>query len=75
MRLAVVLVTALGLHGVTAGKGWTVLPVAFAVGALYLVVMVPEVTRPPLGPMLAERLGSWSTVMPALRPVARGQGE
>ena len=52
----------LGLRTVTAGEGWTVLPVAFAVGALYLAVMVPELTRPPLGPMLAERLGSWSAV-------------
>jgi O-antigen/teichoic acid export membrane protein len=75
LRLAVVLVAALGLRSVTAGEGWAVLPVAFAVGALYLAVMVPELTRPPLGPMLAARLGSWSGVVPALWPAARGQGE
>jgi hypothetical protein len=75
MRLAVVLVAALGLRSVTAGEAWMVLPVALATGAVYLAVMVPELTRPPLGPMLAERLGSWSAVVPALRPVVRGQGE
>jgi O-antigen/teichoic acid export membrane protein len=75
MRLAVVLVAALGLRSVTAGETWMVLPVALAIGAVYLAVMVPELTRPPLGPMLAERLGSWSAVVPALRPVVRGQGE
>ena len=65
LRLAVVLVAALGLRSLTAGEGWTVVPVACAVGALYLAVMVPELRRPPLGPMLAERLGSWSAVVPA----------
>jgi O-antigen/teichoic acid export membrane protein len=75
LRLAVVLVAALGLRTVTAGEGWAVVPVALAVGALYLAVMVPELSRPPLGPMLAERLGSWGAVVPALRPAARGQGE
>ena len=75
MRLAVVLVAALGLRSVTAGEAWMVLPVALAIGAVYLAVMMPELTRPPLGPMLAERLGSWSAVVPALRPVVRGEGE
>ena len=65
LRLAVVLVAALGLRSLTAGEGWTVVPVACAVGALYLAIMVPELRRPPLGPMLAERLGSWSAVVMA----------
>lgn len=75
LRLAVVLVAALGLRTLTAGDGWAVLPVAVAVGALYFIVMIPELARPPLGPMLAERLGSWSAFVPALRPATRGQGE
>ena len=75
LRLAAVLVVALGLRRVTAGEGWTALPAAFGVGALYLAVMVPELIRAPLGPMLADRLGSWSAVVPALRPAIREQGE
>jgi O-antigen/teichoic acid export membrane protein len=74
LRLAVVLVAALGLRSVTAADGWAVVPAGLAIGALYLAIMVPELARAPLGPMLADRLGSWSAVVPALRPVAR-EGE
>jgi O-antigen/teichoic acid export membrane protein len=75
LRLAIVVVGALGLRGLTAGEPWALAPAVVAVAALYLAMMAPEMARPPLGPMLAERLGAWSAVIPALRPATRGSGE
>jgi O-antigen/teichoic acid export membrane protein len=75
LRLAIVVVAALGLRGLTTGEPWALVPVVLAVAALYLILMTPEMARAPLGPMLAERLGSWSAMVPALRPATRGQGE
>ena len=46
--------------------GWAFAPLALAVGVLYIVVMVPVMTTPPLGPMLTARLQPWLSRMPRL---------
>jgi O-antigen/teichoic acid export membrane protein len=41
-------------------------PLALAVAAVYLAVMLPVLRRPPLGPMLRQRLQAWLPRMPRL---------
>jgi O-antigen/teichoic acid export membrane protein len=43
---------------------WMFAPLAFAVGAVYAVVMIPVMTTPPLGPMLSARLQPWISRLP-----------
>jgi O-antigen/teichoic acid export membrane protein len=43
---------------------WMLVPLAAVVGLAYLVVMVPVIQRPPLGPMLAARLQPWLSRLP-----------
>jgi O-antigen/teichoic acid export membrane protein len=45
---------------------WTFAPVALAVSVFYAALMVPVMTTPPLGPMLAARLRPWLSRMPRL---------
>ncbi|HEY6507692.1 MAG TPA: hypothetical protein VIY56_06740, partial [Vicinamibacterales bacterium] len=61
---AVRFVLVLGCAAVVAvsldGSAWWVAGLAAAgVAAVYGVVMAPELARPPLGPMLVERVGPW----------------
>jgi O-antigen/teichoic acid export membrane protein len=77
LRLAVMVLGA-GIAAVAVAPAgwWTVSLTVLAVAVVYAIVMVPELARPPLGPMLAARLGSlgvWIPVMP--RPVATSSAE
>ena len=45
---------------------WQFVPFAIAVGAIYLFVMLPVMTTPPLGPMLGARLQPWLSRVPGL---------
>jgi O-antigen/teichoic acid export membrane protein len=45
---------------------WTFMPLAMAVGVIYLLVMLPVIKTPPLGPMLAARLQPWMSRVPRL---------
>jgi O-antigen/teichoic acid export membrane protein len=45
---------------------WTFVPMAAAVGAIYVVAMLPVIRTPPLGPMLAARLQPWLSRVPRL---------
>ena len=44
----------------------TFAPLAIAVGVLYVVVMLPALKSPPLGPMLSARLQPWVSRVPTL---------
>ena len=45
---------------------WRFVPLAIVVGALYIVVMLPVMSTPPLGPILAARLQPWLSRVPRL---------
>ncbi|HLG54690.1 MAG TPA: oligosaccharide flippase family protein [Vicinamibacterales bacterium] len=45
---------------------WAFVPLAAAVGAAYMAVMLPVLKTPPLGPMLAERFAPWISRIPRL---------
>ena len=55
-----------GLVGVAGSGGWIAVPLALAIGAAYLAVMMPVLRTPPLGPMLHARLQPWLPRMPRL---------
>jgi O-antigen/teichoic acid export membrane protein len=77
VRFAVVLACAAAMAASFDIGGWFALCGATAgIGVLYALMMVPEIGRAPLGPMLAERLASWTNRTPGvLRPVAGSQAK
>ena len=67
LRLAALLACA-GIAAVAVAPGgwWAVALTVLAVTVVYVIVMAPEIARPPLGPMLAARLGSLGVLIPAM---------
>jgi O-antigen/teichoic acid export membrane protein len=54
---------------------WALIPLALAMAAAYLMVMLPALKTPPLGPMLAERFHPWiARVPPLARHLAKPAG-
>ena len=51
---------------------WQFVPLAIAVAGLYVLLMVPVMMTPPLGPLLAARLHPWLSRLPRVaRHLAR----